>query len=407
MRVLSVFGTRPEALKMAPVIALLNREPSVSSIVCVTGQHREMLDQVLSLFKIRTDHDLDLMRPNQPLNELVARATAALDPIVATEQPDVILVHGDTTTAMVAAIVAFHRQIPVGHFEAGLRTYDLTQPWPEEFNRRVVDVVASLLFAPTPLSKANLISERTQGRIIVTGNTVIDALNAVIRLIDADRDRLSALDDKFSYLAPGRRLLLVTGHRRENFGGGFENICAALAELSLRPDLDIVYPVHLNPNVRKPVMRTLAGRDNVHLIDPLDYLEFVHLMRRASIVLTDSGGIQEEAPSLGIPVLVMRDVTERPEAIESGAVKLVGTDKARIVGNVATLLDDAASYDAMAHSTNPYGDGHAAERIVNSLLGRTIQEYSPAPSARTGQLSQSEQPLGPTARQLSSRRPPL
>lgn len=376
---------------MAPVIALLNREPSVSSIVCVTGQHRQMLDQVLSLFDIRTDHDLDLMRPNQPLNELVARATVALDPIVAAERPDMILVHGDTTTALVASIVAFHRQIPVGHVEAGLRTYDLTQPWPEEFNRRVVDVVATLLFAPTPLAKSNLVSERTHGRIIVTGNTVIDALNAVIQLIDADRQRLATLDTKFSFLTPGRRLLLVTGHRRENFGGGFENICAALADLSHRPDLEIVYPVHLNPNVRKPVMQALAGRGNVHLIDPLDYLEFVHLMRRASIVLTDSGGIQEEAPSLGIPVLVMRDVTERPEAIESGAVKLVGTDKARIVNGIASLLDDAASYGAMAHSTNPYGDGHAGERIVNSLLGRTIREFSPAQKARTGPSAQSGQ----------------
>jgi len=383
---------------MAPVVALLNKEPSIASTVCVTGQHREMLDQVLSLFDIDTGHDLDLMRPNQPLNELIARAIAALDPVVAAERPDTILVHGDTTTALVASMVAFHRRIPVGHVEAGLRTYDLAQPWPEEFNRRVVDVAAALLFAPTPLAKANLIAERTQGRIVVTGNTVIDALGAVVRLIDADSARLAALNDRFAFLDPDKRLLLVTGHRRENFGGGFDSICRALADLACRDDLQIVYPVHLNPNVREPVMRTLAGRANVHLIDPLDYLTFVHLMRRASIVLTDSGGIQEEAPSLGIPVLVMRDVTERPEAIASGAVKLVGTDEARIVGNVATLLDDKAQYDAMARSTNPYGDGHAAERIVNSLLGRPFDEYAPAAEPRAGQTP----PDLPVSRRRSS-----
>ncbi len=398
MRILSVFGTRPEALKMAPVIACLKREVSVTSIVCVTGQHREMLDQVLSLFDIKPDHDLDLMRPNQPLNEFVSRATVCLDPIVAANSPDLVLVHGDTTTAMVTALVAFQRQIPVGHVEAGLRTYDLSQPWPEELNRRVVDVIADRLFAPTPLAKANLMGERVHGRIVVTGNTVIDGLQTVLARIDADAGRLSALDRKFSFLSPGRRLLLVTGHRRENFGDGFDHICAALAELSHRPDLDIVYPVHLNPNVRAPVMAALSGRANVHLIAPLGYLEFVHLMRRASIVLTDSGGIQEEAPSLGIPVLVMRDVTERPEAIASGAVKLVGTDKARIVANVTALLDDPASYDAMARSTNPYGDGHAAERIVASLLGRPIQEYVPPPSAGKPPWQQSVQAFWKSAR---------
>lgn len=391
---------------MAPVVALLKREPSISSIVCVTGQHREMLDQVLSLFEIETDHDLKLMRQNQPLNEFVARATAALDPIVAAEWPDLILVHGDTTTALVTAIVAFHRDIPVGHVEAGLRTYDLSQPRPEEFNRRVVDLVADLLFAPTPLAKANLMAERVHGRILVTGNTVIDALQAVIRLIDADADRLSTLNRKFSFLTPGRRLLLVTGHRRENFGRGFKNICAALADLSRRSDLEIVYPVHFNPNVRKPVMAALSGRANVHLIDPLDYLEFIHLMRHASIVLTDSGGIQEEAPSLGIPVLVMRDVTERPEAIESGAVKLVGTDKARIVGNITSLLDDAALHNAMARSTNPYGDGHAAERIVAAVLGRSFDEYSPTQHALEKQVPRSEPALCTTAPDPLQRRPP-
>jgi UDP-N-acetylglucosamine 2-epimerase (non-hydrolysing) len=392
---------------MAPVIALLKCQASVSSIVCVTGQHREMLDQVLSLFDIEPDHDLDLMRPDQPLNEFVSRATIALDPIVAAVLPDLVLVHGDTTTALVTALVAFQRKIPVGHVEAGLRTYDLSQPWPEELNRRVVDVIADLLFAPTPLAKANLMGERIHGRIVVTGNTVIDGLYTVIRRIDADADRLSALNQRFSFLSSGRRLLLITGHRRENFGGGFDNICAALAELSHRPDLDIVYPVHLNPNVRRPVMAALSGRANVHLIEPLGYLEFVHLMRRASIVLTDSGGIQEEAPSLGIPVLVMRDVTERPEAIETGAVKLVGTDKARIVANVTSLLDNPAIYSAMARSTNPYGDGHAAERIVASILGRPIQEYAPARPTRAAQWQQSVQALWQTAREPFQRRPLL
>jgi UDP-N-acetylglucosamine 2-epimerase (non-hydrolysing) len=404
MRILSVFGTRPEALKMAPVIALLKREASVSSIVCVTGQHREMLDQVLSLFDIAPDHDLDLMRPDQPLNEFVSRATKALDPIVATASPDLVLVHGDTTTALVTALVAFQRKIPVGHVEAGLRTYDLSQPWPEELNRRVVDVIADRLFAPTPLAKANLMGERVHGRIVVTGNTVIDGLQTVVRRIDADADRLAALNRKFSFLSPDRRLLLVTGHRRENFGGGFDNICAALAELSHRPGLDIVYPVHLNPNVRQPVMAALSGRANIHLIEPLGYLEFVHLMRRASIVLTDSGGIQEEAPSLGIPVLVMRDVTERPEAIETGAVKLVGADKVRIVANVTALLDDPAAYNAMARSANPYGDGHAAERIVASILGRPIQEFVPTPRNRKPHLRQSVLALWQTAREPFQRK---
>jgi UDP-N-acetylglucosamine 2-epimerase (non-hydrolysing) len=407
MHILSVFGTRPEALKMAPVIALLKREASVSSIVCVTGQHREMLDQVLSLFDIEPDHDLDLMRPDQPLNEFVSRATKALDSTVAAASPDLVLVHGDTTTALVTALVAFQRKIPVGHVEAGLRTYDLSQPWPEELNRRVVDVIADLLFAPTPLAKANLTGERVHGRIVVTGNTAIDGLQTVVRRIDADADRLAALNRKFSFLSPDRRLLLVTGHRRENFGGGFDNICAALAELSRRSDLDIVYPVHLNPNVRQPVMAALSGRANVHLTEPLGYLEFVHLMRRASIVLTDSGGIQEEAPSLAIPVLVMRDVTERPEAIESGAVKLVGTDKARIVANVTALLDDPAIYNAMARGTNPYGDGHAAERIVASILGRPIQEFVPTPRNRKPRLRQSVQALWQTAREPFQRRPLL
>jgi UDP-N-acetylglucosamine 2-epimerase (non-hydrolysing) len=383
MRVLSVFGTRPEALKMAPVVASLKREPSIDSIVCVTGQHREMLDQVLSLFGIVTDHDLDLMRPDQPLNEFVARAAASLDPVLTEERPDLVLVHGDTTTSLVTAIAAFHRQMAVGHVEAGLRTRDLWQPWPEEFNRQVVDVVADFLFAPTPLSKAKLLEERAHGRIFVTGNTVIDGLKAMVRLIDSDAERLAALNRKFSFVPAEKRLLLVTGHRRENFGIGFQNICAALAELSRREDIEIVYPVHLNPNVRQPVMAALSGRANVHLIEPLDYLEFVHLMRRADIMLTDSGGIQEEAPSLGIPVLVMRDVTERPEAIDYGTVKLVGTEKARIVGGVSTLLDDRAAYDAMAHATNPYGDGHAAERITAAILGRAFAEYAPSPSNGT------------------------
>lgn len=381
IRVLSIFGTRPEALKMAPVVTALAADPAVQSLVCVTGQHRQMLDQVLTLFGIRPDHDLALMAAGQTLSDLTARTLTALDPVIAAETPDCILVHGDTTTAMAAAIAAFHRRVPIGHVEAGLRTRDLTQPWPEEFNRRVVDVVAGLLFAPTATAKANLEAESVAGRILVTGNTVIDALQETVRKLDLDAALRARLDARFAFLRPDHKLLLVTGHRRENFGAGFQGICTALAALAARTDLDIVYPVHLNPNVLGPVTAALSGHSNVHLIEPLDYLPFVHLMRRADVVLTDSGGVQEEAPSLGRPVLVMREVTERPEALAAGTVRLVGTDPERIVAEVGRLLDDEAWRLRFARAVNPYGDGRAAERIVAALVGRPLEEFCPQSAA--------------------------
>jgi UDP-N-acetylglucosamine 2-epimerase (non-hydrolysing) len=375
VNILSVFGTRPEAIKMAPLVKALKEEPSIRSLVCVTGQHREMLKQVLQLFGIVPDFDLSLMVPNQTLNTLSARALGAVDAVLEELQPDRMLVHGDTTTAMAASLSAFHRRIPVGHVEAGLRTYDLSRPWPEEMNRRVVDVVSDLLLAPTVGAKANLENEQLGGRIIVTGNTVIDALLATTALIDGDAELRSSLAADFPFLEANRRLLLVTGHRRESFGEGFSAICAALRRLSQRPDLDIVYPVHLNPNVREPVLSALSNRPRIHLIDPLEYLPFVYLMQRAHIVLTDSGGVQEEAPSLGKPVLVMRDVTERPEAVAAGTVRLVGANEDRIVASVTELLDDPSDYDRAARRLNPYGDGRATERIVAALAGHRVEEF--------------------------------
>ncbi|WP_333473705.1 non-hydrolyzing UDP-N-acetylglucosamine 2-epimerase [Xanthobacter dioxanivorans] len=364
---------------MAPLVQALGREAAVSSFVCVTGQHREMLDQVLRLFDIRPDFDLGLMAHNQGLNRLAGGALAALDPVLAEVAPDLVLVHGDTTTAMAAALAAFHRRIPVGHVEAGLRTYRLDQPFPEEMNRRVVDVVSGLLFAPTVRSRANLEAERLDGRIVVTGNTVIDALQATQVRIEADPDLCAALDAQMPALDPAKRIVLVTGHRRENFGDGFRNICDALADLSRRDDVEIVYPVHLNPNVKGPVHEALVGRANVHLVPPLDYLPFQRLMQRAYIVLTDSGGVQEEAPALGKPVLVMREVTERPEAVDAGTVQLVGTSRTAIVGAVSRLLDDPAARAAYADRINPYGDGQACRRIVDCICGRPVQEFSPLP----------------------------
>jgi UDP-N-acetylglucosamine 2-epimerase (non-hydrolysing) len=380
LRILTIFGTRPEAIKMAPVVEALRRTKSATSIVCVTGQHREMLDQVLQLFDIKADRDLGLMTHDQTLNGLAGRALATIDAMLDEVRPQRVLVHGDTTTAMAASLAAFHRRIPVGHVEAGLRTYDLTQPWPEEMNRRVVDLASDLLFAPTAGAKGNLQNERLAGRIVVTGNTVIDALQTTVARIDGDAALRDRLDQQFAHLSRDRRLLLVTGHRRENFGAGFENICRALATLSRRPDIEIVYPVHLNPNVRGPVLGALSTCANVHLMDPLDYLPFVYLMRRAHVVLTDSGGVQEEAPSLGKPVLVMRDVTERPEAVTAGTVRLVGTDARRIVDAVNQLFDDAREHSLFSRRTNPYGDGHAAQRIVAALTGGTVEEFIPAMS---------------------------
>ncbi|TDT93670.1 UDP-N-acetylglucosamine 2-epimerase [Azorhizobium sp. AG788] len=370
MKVMSIFGTRPEAIKMAPLVRAIEASADLSGLVCVTGQHRAMLDQVLRFFGIVPDIDLDVMVPNQTLNGLMSRVLARLDEALATHRPDYVLVHGDTTTALAATLAAFHRGIPVGHVEAGLRTYDLTQPWPEEMNRQVVDRMARDLFSPTEQSAAHLRDERAPGRIFVTGNTVIDALLMTLGRIDADAELKATLDRQFSFLDPGRRLVLVTGHRRENFGEGFAQICEALAALAQRQDIEIVYPVHLNPNVRGPVHERLSGKPNLHLIAPLDYVPFVALMRRANVILTDSGGVQEEAPSLGKPVLVMRDVTERPEAVAAGTVELVGTDAARIVAHVTRILDRADSPSASAARINPYGDGGASRRIVDVLCGR-------------------------------------
>lgn len=361
---------------MAPLVLRLAAEPGIDSVVCVTGQHRTMLQQALNLFGIAADRDLDIMAPNQTLNGLSSRLFAAIDAVLDETRPDRVLVHGDTTTATVAAMAAFHRRIPVAHVEAGLRTHDISQPFPEEMNRRVVDVISDFLFAPTRSAKENLQAERLAGRIFVTGNTVIDALHLSTERIKTDDALRAALDAQLPALSPNKKLLLVTGHRRENFGAGFENICAALLELSRRPDIQIVYPVHLNPNVRGPVLAELSHLSNVHLIDPLDYFQFVRLMQQAHVILTDSGGVQEEAPSLGKPVLVMRDVTERPEAIAAGTVKLVGADAARIVSSVNALYDDQALWRSFALRHNPYGDGHAAERIIAALVGRPFKEFS-------------------------------
>ncbi|WP_329956686.1 non-hydrolyzing UDP-N-acetylglucosamine 2-epimerase [Collimonas humicola] len=375
MKVLSIFGTRPEAVKMAPVLRVLAREAGIQSLVCVTGQHRLMLQQVLDLFSIKVDHSLDVMLPDQTLNGLSARLIGLLDPVLDATRPDRILVHGDTTTAMIAALTAFHRRIPVAHVEAGLRTGDLTQPWPEEMNRRYVDVVSDLLLAPTAGAKASLAAEHLAGRVVVTGNTVIDALRLSTESIAFDHKLRERLDAHFPYLRADKKLLLVTGHRRENFGPGFAEICDALAILSRRSDIQIVYPVHLNPNVQGPVQAALAQLPNIHLIEPLDYLLFVRLMQHAHVILTDSGGVQEEAPSLGKPVLVMRNVTERPEAVAAGTVQLVGTDAARIVAAVTQLYEDDATWQLATQRVNPYGDGHAAERIAAVLCGREIDEF--------------------------------
>ncbi|WP_353192770.1 UDP-N-acetylglucosamine 2-epimerase (non-hydrolyzing) [Pandoraea pnomenusa] len=377
MKVLSIFGTRPEAIKMAPLVTALDREASIDSVVCVTGQHRQMLDQVMSLFDLSAKYDLEVMVPNQTLNGLFARAIERVDAVLEAEKPDYVLVHGDTSTASACALAAFHRRIPIGHVEAGLRTGDLAKPFPEEMNRRVVDAIGNWLFAPTATSKANLLRENLQGRIAVTGNTVIDALATLTSRLRDDSPLAKEVAARYPWIDADRRLLLVTGHRRESFGDGFRNICAALADLARRKDLQIVYPVHLNPAVRDVVMTELAGFDNVHLIDPLDYVDFVWFMQRAYVILTDSGGVQEEAPFLGKPVLVMRDVTERPEAVEAGTVALVGAHRERIVAGVTRLLDDLAYHASFSRRLNPYGDGHAAGRIVDALCGRPVVEFDP------------------------------
>lgn len=377
-----VFGTRPEAIKMAPLVKAFQARPDAfRTLVCVTGQHREMLDQVLSIFDIRPDYDLNIMKQGQDLYDVTARVLLGMRGVLDEARPDAVLVHGDTTTSTAAALAAFYRQIAVGHVEAGLRTHDVYSPFPEEMNRQLTGRIATWHFAPTELSRKNLLAENVSERaVIVTGNTVIDALHAVVEKIKADEALRASLADTLrakgydtARLSAGRRLVLITGHRRENFGEGFLSMCRAVKELTRRyPEADFVYPMHLNPNVRRPIHEVfgehLAGLGNMFFIEPLEYLSFVFLMERASIVLTDSGGIQEEAPGLGKPVLVMRDTTERPEALAAGTVKLVGTDYAKIVSEVSLLMDDAAAYERMSHAVNPYGDGKACGRIVDRLL---------------------------------------
>lgn len=369
LKVLSVFGTRPEAIKMAPLVNLLKADPAIDSRVCVTGQHREMLDQVLRLFQITPEYDLAIMKAGQDLYDVTTSILLSIKPVLRDFKPDVVLVHGDTSTTFAAALACYYEKIAVGHVEAGLRTGNIYSPWPEEANRKLTGAITRFHFAPTATSQANLLAENTpKTHIYVTGNTVIDALLQVVAKIDADTALTAEFAAKFPYGQNGRRLILVTGHRRESFGSGFENICAALKDIAERfPDADVVYPVHLNPNVREPVFRLLSNSPNVHLIEPQDYLPFVYLMSRSYLVLTDSGGIQEEAPSLGKPVLVMRDTTERPEAVAAGTVKLVGTDTTLIVSEVSKLMTDQAYYDAMSFAHNPYGDGLACQRIIDAL----------------------------------------
>lgn len=367
MKILIVFGTRPEAIKMAPVIAALKAKPGIDLRICVTAQHREMLDQVLALFEIVPDHDLDLMTPGQNLNELTARILISMKAVLTAEAFDLVLVHGDTTTAMASALAAFYEQIAVGHVEAGLRTGDKYAPWPEEINRSIIGRIAKLHFAPTKGARAALLAEAVpKAGIFTTGNTVIDALHSVVARFDTDAALDAEMMERFSFL-DDRPMILVTGHRRENFGNGFARICAALRRISDHHNVQVVYPVHLNPNVQKPVQAILGGTPHIHLIEPQDYLPFVWLMRRSTVIVTDSGGIQEEAPSLGKPVLVMRDSTERPEAIDAGTVRLVGTDDKKIYEEVTRLLTDKAAYAAMSSAINPYGDGFAAQRIAAVL----------------------------------------
>ncbi|MFT3717873.1 non-hydrolyzing UDP-N-acetylglucosamine 2-epimerase [Pseudorhodoferax sp.] len=371
-KVLIVFGTRPEAIKMAPVVKGFQAAADrFETVVCVTAQHREMLDQVLRLFEIEPQYDLNVMKPNQDLYDVTCSVLAGLKPVLAAERPDLVLVHGDTTTTLATSLAAYYARAAVGHVEAGLRTGDKYAPFPEEINRKVTGAVADLHFAPTATSRENLLREGVaEASVFVTGNTVIDALFAVVRKLETDPALGAEMQQRFSFLDPARRLILVTGHRRENFGAGFENICNALADIAERtPDAEILYPVHLNPNVRRPVNEILAARglSNVHLIEPVDYLPFVYLMNRAHLIITDSGGVQEEAPSLGKPVLVMRDITERPEAVTAGTVLLVGTSRSAIVEQATRLLQDEAAYVRMSKAHNPYGDGQAVGRILQAV----------------------------------------
>lgn len=382
MKVMLVFGTRPEAIKMAPLVKEFQKYPEkFETIVCVTGQHREMLDQVLHIFEIVPDYDLNIMKQGQDLYDVTARVLIGMRDVLKEAQPDVVLVHGDTTTSMAAALAAFYQQIPVGHVEAGLRTHNIYSPWPEEMNRQITGRIATYHFAPTPLSKQNLLAEGVkEEHIYVTGNTVIDALYMIVDKIKKNKEldtELEGLLKRAGYdvnrLAGEKKLVLITGHRRENFGVGFIHMCTAIKDLTQKyPDVDFVYPMHLNPNVRKPIHEVfgedLSNLGNMFFIEPLEYLSFVYLMEKSSIVLTDSGGIQEEAPGLGKPVLVMRDTTERPEALEAGTVKLVGTNYDKIISEVSALLDNQRNYEKMSKAVNPYGDGKACERIVRSLI---------------------------------------
>jgi len=369
-KILTVFGTRPEAIKMAPVVKELAGYPEIfESKVCVTAQHRTMLDQVLNLFKIKPDYDLNIMKPGQNLTDITCNVLQGIDGVLRDFKPDLVLVHGDTTTSMATSLSAYYQQIAVGHVEAGLRTGNIYSPWPEEMNRRLTGAITTYHFAPTERSRDNLLGEGVSGeKITVTGNTVVDALLGVVQLLRNDIALQQQMKTRFSFLDAGKRLILVTGHRRENFGEGFEQMCDALKTLvEKHPDVEIVYPVHLNPNVQEPVNRILGNISSIHLIEPLEYLPFVYLMDRSYIIVTDSGGVQEEAPSLGKPVLVMRDTTERPEAVTAGTIKLVGVNTEAIVNEVNTLLNETAAFDAMSRAHNPYGDGHASERIVSYL----------------------------------------
>ena len=380
-KILLVFGTRPEAIKMAPLVKKLQAVPEeFQTIVCVTGQHREMLDQVLRLFDITPDYDLNIMKPNQDLYDITSRILLGMRDVLKEVQPDIVLVHGDTTTSMAAALAAFYQQISVGHVEAGLRTGNIYSPWPEEMNRLMTGRISTVHFSPTPLAKQNLLQEHVdEAKIVVTGNTVIDALQMVVERLKNDeqlagdvKDRVRNMGYDVNRLCEDRRLVLITGHRRENFGEGFLNICHAIKHLAEQyKDVDFVYPMHLNPNVRKPVLEILGeGAENVFLIEPLDYLPFVYMMQHSTLILTDSGGVQEEAPGLGKPVLVMRDTTERPEAVKAGTVLLVGTNREKIEQGVCMLLDDADTYRRMSEAVNPYGDGKACKRIIEYLASR-------------------------------------
>ena len=385
--VMLVFGTRPEAIKMCPLVKEFQKDSQdFKTIVCVTGQHREMLDQVLTIFDVKPDYDLNIMKQGQDLYDVTARVLTGMRDVFKECKPDVVLVHGDTTTSTAAALAAFYQQIPVGHVEAGLRTHNIYSPWPEEMNRQITGRIATYNFSPTPLSENNLMEEKAHGQIFVTGNTVIDALHMVVDKLKNDKtlsdEQIKVLKEAgydVTRLDNGKKLVLITGHRRENFGDGFISMVTAMKDLSEKyPDVDFVYPMHLNPNVRKPIHEVFGEdltRPNFFFIEPLQYLEFVYLMEKSTVVLTDSGGIQEEAPGLGKPVLVMRDTTERPEALSSGTVHLVGTNHDLIVSEVSTLLDDQAAYDKMSKAVNPYGDGKACDRIVRALKGEEVERY--------------------------------